>query len=281
MKKGFPMRPFLAIALLCLLPCMAGAEDTTSATEIPVWWDQKLFRAQTTTEIEDLFNTEFPIQKERLTIGLFPPTAPLLSPYEKDKNCPDLLKHTQPQWLGDDINWQHCAALNEIRTAKPSKISYLPAFPWRRSALSFLPPLIGAEIYYPESICNVLLANEKGLSSAEYQKYFEGTKSHLSIDGLRIFLTRKENEYSIEPLARGDFNGDGIEDIILSTTYLIPDIIYEKYIYVLTRLSEKGRMIILKMPPNLEQKLIRDRSGCEEFRSYFEDVLTTHKFNSR
>jgi hypothetical protein len=267
--KALPMRRLLILIFLCLLPCVSGAEDRARSTDIPVWWDHTIFNVRTIEEAEALFNSDFPTE-DNPPHGPFPPTQPLDTPFQDIKNCLQTLQYPLDPLADDLLPRRYCIALDTIRKAKSAVISYLPPSPWQPSILSILPPLIGPATYYPNEFCWALASAQKGLSLAQNLQYFTNYKYVGQVDTTGTVWRSQANIYEIAPIARGDFNGDGIEDIIVQAITFIPDNLNRHEVAILTRLSPKSLISFIKMDPNLESQIQGIKNHCGD--DYLVDV---------
>jgi hypothetical protein len=273
----------LFLIFLCAFSSISLAEPAPSTQEIPVWWDSFILPAPTLDAVEPLFQSTFPTE-DVLVRGPNPPRLPFAEPYQNITNCSQALAQKFDYYGGLNRAQRYCMALDTLRKAKPSRVSYLPQIPWQPDTIpSLLPPMIGTFIGSDLTVCQADAADKLGMSAAEYRKYspehrpaYTNTPHPNGRSTMRNTTTWGSAYigYTIWPLIRGDFNGDGIEDIFIEIYFFIR----RNEIAILTRLSPNARMTVLMIDPRIAELL--DRSNCAPFVAAFEKAIP-QRFKNR
>jgi hypothetical protein len=140
-------------------------------------------------------------------------------------------------------------AVEEIRRllaqAKPSRVSYLADFKFDEQSMTKLPPTLGIHVS-EESLERARLAESKGKSWAD-------TDPDARIKPYGVFAATVRGKDFLEKLeieARGDFNGDGIEDIVIRTgDALLQGTYRATRVFILTRRKPGEKLTTLQQWP--------------------------------
>jgi hypothetical protein len=128
-----------------------------------------------------------------------------------------------------------CYVLYYLERATPARQSFIPEGGWSREMFSLLPPLVEP-------------------SEAAKKAWAAGTSWQEFAPGLRVVrmthdvVDAKEeaNYYRVDALARADFNGDGNEELAVSTWIKANGgTLLDCRFFILTRVSEEGPMRIV------------------------------------
>lgn len=105
-----------------------------------------------------------------------------------------------------------CRAIRMLRKAKPAKKSYVRDFILDSDSMDYLPAMVSPSPSCDE-LCRQYVANERRISWKE----FEGldSRSMNSESDYRMKGQVSGAHLTLEILARADFNGDGLEDLLL------------------------------------------------------------------
>lgn len=155
-------------------------------------------------------------------------------------------------WVNPKLNAKGAGsdpAVEEIRRlltqAKPSRVSYLSGFRFDEQSLRILPPTMGIHVS-DESVQSARAAETKGKSWAD-------TDPGARIKPYGLFAATVRGKDFIEKLeieARGDFNADGIEDIVIRTgDALIEGTYRSSRVFILTRKGPGARLTTLQQWP--------------------------------
>ena len=187
-----------------------------------------------------------------------------------------------PQRYFEVYLWAVCDALEKLRTARPAKRSFVRNFVFDRNAMNVLPAIVGG--YDSCSfLCRLKRANERGdtwtqLEDSLFKRHARESTS-IAVSGQVRSIQVKDDKtatilfeyieeipfeeekttvwsYSVdrsplEILAYGDFNEDGVEDMLMRRQGA-------RNVYVLTRDTPEGVFFVL----NAEEHLCPDYSGC-------------------
>ena len=104
-----------------------------------------------------------------------------------------------------------CHALDMLRTAAPSPVSYVDAFKLSEDALDVLPAMMGPA-YSCDSTCRRFVANQR----RESWQRFEASKFETIdiVNDHEMVVTTDTDRVMVQIVARADFNHDGTEDIL-------------------------------------------------------------------
>jgi hypothetical protein len=161
------------------------------------------------------------------------------------------------EWTGIDseqFTWgifeEECKTIALVLVAKPSGKSYVRNFKLNDAALDVLPPTLASDFNAdaddPEAARK---AEQKGIS---WRKFRPGLKIQQTFDNGITVMEQDIDEQGkpdpeqgaevyLEIRAFGDFNGDGIEDVLVWTTdHIVPGTLRGWRPVVLTRLSPGG-----------------------------------------
>ncbi len=145
-----------------------------------------------------------------------------------------------------------CNTLQYLKKAQPSKVSFLQGFKLTDNPLKNLPLTLGLYLSSDEAK-EVSIAREKRLTWKEFAptaKVEVEDPNNISID-----IQDSDGEVSgtyISLLAWGDFNGDGVEDILLSVTHTTGGSYHDFAIAAITKIKKDGRITQL-MTPHLQK----------------------------
>lgn len=143
-----------------------------------------------------------------------------------------------------------CNTLQYLKKAKLSKISYLHDFKLADDPLKNLPLTLGYHLSSDEEVAS---ARAKGLSWKEFEP--NAKVEVKNPNNISIVIQDSEGEFAgtdISLLAWGDFNGDGIEDVLVSVTHLTGASGHDFSIAAITKTSKDGK-ITQMMTPALEK----------------------------
>ncbi|MDR0587766.1 MAG: hypothetical protein LBG61_02150 [Burkholderiales bacterium] len=184
------------------------------------------------------------VDKERFFDGKLP----------KIETCRDLFK------LGEELkdtsflkkgieqrsHLRNCIVFKAISEMKPSKVSFLPAFPLDEATVKTLPSEL-----VPDNPHNKL-----SFKDIETYEVIDHTKKYTYPEGnildVAVFLKGAAPGYGVNltPLARGDFDGDGVEDVILNVDstygYGSKQAITIYNVFVLTKKSPDGKIEVIR-----------------------------------
>lgn len=235
------MRFLMGVMLLAFL---LASRAPTAQEKFPVWWSPSL-ELESLDQIDTILNGLYP-KEDRVVVTKFlgdDVTIPPLREVVQDcrahiRLIEDGYEFTFPldaldlkRRYGDE-----CFALDALSRATPAASSFLSEFELNGEALSVLPPF-----FRPVGGCGYLvtawLANRDGVSWAE----FRHRDPYYAVTGVR---TLSETEIQIdadywsthvELYGRGDFDGDGWEDLLIRTIDRFRDGFDGSHLFLLVR----------------------------------------------
>ena len=199
-------RPIRAMAAFCLLAAAALAAAPL-AGEHPVTWSAAL-------DLTSLADIEARLAKP---FGE-PVGATLKGRAAQAANCPELLKLRAKGYQGESdrgyalerYEGARCLALTLLKQARPARTSHFGQFRLNPQALGVLPPTLAT------SFSTIEDEDERQAESAgkSLQQYQPGLNARLEEEVLIVSTDTWESR--IEIYARGDFDGDGAEDLLVA-----------------------------------------------------------------
>jgi len=138
-----------------------------------------------------------------------------------------------------------CDATNIIANGKPARKTFLNTFKFNDSLPDTLPAQLALIISVSES--KRLLSNK----SIKYWSQITKISSTVKIGPNHVKYIDESGTQELELVARGDFNGDGIEDMLITSHDSVKGGSYSATrLFLLTRLTLKGDIIFLKQWPS-------------------------------
>ena len=134
-----------------------------------------------------------------------------------------------------------CEVLSELAAARPSEESYLEQFSLDPQAIGELPPQIGF-IVSEERADAASTAGKAGQGLGEFEDYSvnDFSANHAELDGDGWAMT-------IDVVAHGDFNADGVEDLLMKVNYQATEGSYiDTRVFILTRTEKDGRVALVE-----------------------------------
>ena len=134
-----------------------------------------------------------------------------------------------------------CEILSHLAAARPSQKSYLEHFFLNPQAIGELPPQIGF-IVSEERADAASMAGKAGQGLGDFDDYSvaDFSANHAQLDGDGWAMT-------IDVLAHGDFNADGVEDLLMKVSYHATEGSYvDTRVFVLTRTEKDGRVALIE-----------------------------------
>jgi len=225
------------IILLILGVCSLSITSPSGETRA-IWWTPKL-NLKDRSEIVMRLRTPF---EGQITVAKNHASATVA-------NCIDYLNYAQAGYKPQSdrelavfrSSGIDCQALQILQRAVPARISYLDDFRLDQNAPNELPPQFAVTIS-PEELQSLTKARARGLSWQQYQPQL---KTEIGQDSLTVI--HGDARAVLEIYAKGDFNRDGIEDIMIrEDTSLISGTYSTSHLFVLTREGKRGALRVLK-----------------------------------
>jgi hypothetical protein len=144
----------------------------------------------------------------------------------------------------DSFFKDQCDVLLLVLKAKPSRVSYVTGFKLDKAALDVLPPSLSSAMSN-EELQAVDEAERRGLSWKQFARGLKLVKTGADWMSLE---EAGETRISLELKAFGDFNGDGIEDVLLFESTSAINATYRYYEPVILTRAADGRLLkVLKI----------------------------------
>ena len=201
------LRLYLAIASTALLALSSCASRTIAADAPAVWWSPAL-ELKSLRDVDARLAAPFPdavdMAREREVI--------------EAGNCRALLdlraKGYEPAGgsLGYTRERHHgavCTALVALKSAAPAKTSHLSDFRLSSRSPEVLPPILAASFVHSGDAA-ALKAEAQGTSWRDYEPRLAART-----DGDELVVSGGTWEVRVQVYARGDFNGDGLDDLLV------------------------------------------------------------------
>ena len=109
------------------------------------------------------------------------------------------------------------------------------------------------------NIAKYLPADMEYMVSPEEPRYISGSWADIEklkavkVTSKEVIFSSKDAYHSVSKIAAGDFNGDGVQDILLLITHSVKQgTHFEKYLYVLTRFDSNNILKTIKKYNALE-----------------------------
>jgi hypothetical protein len=266
-----PIKDMLRLVVSFLaVPLLASSTAASAENEpYPVWWSPEL-ALESLDQIDARLAVPFP-EKEPLAVYKYNDRTRSLEEWLVDAqevaNCRSFVEWTDQGYEAErsedypTVYQRHrnyvgeCYSIAAMKDAKPARQSYLRNFVMDQSALDYLPAIMG-----PWQECSryreIMRANRDGVPWSAYSyPYFGATlenRYHLSVtdEKNRLFLRLISadgyvlQEDRIQIIGRGDFNGDGIDDVLLSKEMFIFDQEFEG-LYLATRVESDATLKVI------------------------------------
>ena len=149
----------------------------------------------------------------------------------KPTTCTELMALVDAGYVpwNEPVYLDHCTALRLLRRARPARISYVRDFVMNSEAVDVLPVMVANGALF-DRLCEEYIANQQGVPWSVFDKVIEvdaigrytmdvstqrrdgrmeGDNDHVLIGG---------GQTLVSILAWADFNGDGIEDLLVDSS---------------------------------------------------------------
>lgn len=203
-----PPRPIRFIAaFVALTAATLASAETPPAGQHPVTWSAALGLAS----LADI--------GARLAKPFGEPIGLSLKGHaQQAANCLDLLKLRKAGYGAEGdrgyalerYEGARCLALTLLKKARPARVSHLEQFQLNPSVLSALPPSLATTFSAIEDAAG-RQAESAGKSLGQYRPGL-----NVRQEGDVLVVSSDTWESRIEPYARGDFDGDGVEDLLVA-----------------------------------------------------------------
>jgi hypothetical protein len=134
-----------------------------------------------------------------------------------------------------------CQALRALRQAKPARVSHVSDFHLDAKAPGLLPATLAPSLSSDEEQ-TVKDAAARGLSWLDYQPKLTSKPGERQLS-----VTADDTTTKLEIYGRGDFNNDGIEDILIRADVSLAAGSYtNSRLFLLTREKDEGRLRLIR-----------------------------------
>jgi len=125
-----------------------------------------------------------------------------------------------------------CDFLDRLRRATPATVSFVRDIELNEHSVDILPAFFGVRIGC-DIICRYAEANRRGVPISRFWPLTKIT----SPNGVQLHFDENDNHHSVFILAKGDFNGDGLEDLFVNSSFsfYVTSLITGDENFVLTR----------------------------------------------
>ena len=168
-------------------------------------------------------------------------------------NCAQLLDQRghAPQVKGSDRQLQaerstlaECLVLQQLWSAKPARTSYLHELQWDARVLPLLPPQLAITVS-AESERAARAAAGRGQTWRDFDPSAAAEAGARGLD--EIVVTGKGFVERLILWGRGDFNGDGLEDLLVQSLDTLTEGTYRNTrLFVLTRRTAEGPLSVVR-----------------------------------
>jgi hypothetical protein len=228
------MRIRLPAGLLAVCSFLLAAQSSPRATSLPVQYSARL-KISSPSDLDQRLQAPF-------AEGMAHPAG--------ISNCTQLLtqrgraaqtKVPEREFLAERSTMAECLILHELRIATAARSSYVDSLRWDEHALPLLPPQLAITIS-SEANHAAIEAAGRGRSWVDFDP--SATASAQGPD--KIIATGKGFSQQLILWGRGDFNGDGIEDLLVQSLDTLTEGTYRNIrLFVLTRRTPNGRLSVV------------------------------------
>jgi hypothetical protein len=135
-----------------------------------------------------------------------------------------------------------CHLIVAVQNAKPARVDYLGPFPLNNARLNEIPAAV-VPTPSDEEEAQLKKASARGVSWKGWDRRIHVTKRH----GADVLVESRDTYCNLSVYGRGDFDGDGIEDVLLWVSGGGQEGTWSSSTgFVLTRRSPHGRLEVLK-----------------------------------
>lgn len=203
-----------ALWLASAAPAPAAAEEFEGGPPYPVWWSPML-------ELDSLESIDVQLERAQWPESGGLPLAKGLGEAREETsaaNCIELERLVAAGFNGIGTNGFSiqlytqalCRGIEAMRRAKPAETSYLRDFLLDEEAIHVLPAMVTANASC-EFLCRQRVANERRIPLSRFEPVIKVTVR----SGQEIRIQTIDWESIVTILGRGDFNGDGLDDLLV------------------------------------------------------------------
>jgi hypothetical protein len=195
-------------------PAPAAAEEFGGGPPYPVWWSPVL-------ELDSLEGIDAQLERAQWPESGGLPLAKGMGEAREEtsaNNCIELERVVAAGFNGIGTNGfsiqlytqAFCRGIEAMRRARPAGTSYLRNFALDEEAIHVLPAMVTANASC-EFLCRQRVANERRIPLSRFEPVIKVTVR----SGQEIRIQTIDWESTVTFLGRGDFNGDGLDDLLV------------------------------------------------------------------
>jgi hypothetical protein len=172
------------------------------------------------------------------------------------ENCAQFLAKCKPgshdcgasadrEFLAQRSTLADCTVLAELEDAKPARRSSVADLKWDERVLQLLPPQLSISVS-EEARRAAELAAQRGESWPKFD-----TSAHAEAKGMdQVEVRGKGFSQRLVLWGRGDFNGDGVEDLLVQSLDTLTEGTYRNTrLFILTRKTPHGKLSVVRVIP--------------------------------
>ena len=211
--------PALVASLLLGWPGSAAAGEDG---EYPIWWSGRIM-LKSLEKIDDrlrapLYPREDGVEVFQHLFGNDRATRPRAT----IRDCLSLLRLTSDDYVAGtrsdrmfvSYNKALCRAVTAFKSARPARVSHVRRFFLDRNSVNLLPAmvLLGGSCY---GRCRAYAANERRIPLARLQEI----RKVKVVTDIALSLETPWSKHTLEIVGRADFDGDGLEDLMVFSNW--------------------------------------------------------------
>ena len=230
------MRTRPPLGLLCLFCVLLAAHYATGAASFPVRYNPQL-KISSRGQLEQRLREPF-VEGTAHPAGVSN-CAQLLAQRRRSSQAQASDRETQ----ADRSTLAACAILDRLWRAKPARSSYLSDLAWNERVLSMLPPQLAIAVSADsERAAGAAAAQGKRWPAVDPSV----TAAPSSKGPDQIMVTGNGFREQLILWGRGDFNGDGIEDLLVQSLDTLTQGTYRNTrLFILTRRRADGNLLLV------------------------------------
>lgn len=235
-----------AALVTAVSPAVFGVSTAAAAPQekFPVWWSPSL-ELESLDQIDAILDAHYP-QDDQVVVTKYLGDDNTIPPLrEVIQNCRAHIRLIENgyeifSFLSDALNLKRrygdeCFTLDALLRAKPATSSFVSEFKLNADALSILPPLF-RPVWSCAYLRDSLLANREGVPWAEFRhRPYYAVKGVRPLSETELEIVGEDWSMHVELYGRGDFDGDGQEDLLIRTIDQYPSGFDRSHLYLLVR----------------------------------------------
>ena len=275
----------IAVLAWALCVCAGVLSASAAAQRYPVWWAPEIGIASL-DEIDALLAKPF-AEEHRHWLYKFEYRGRWESPFVDQQPIDDCLSlferlaagyesgvEDRDELLAYRRTYPRCYALLALKRAKPVRVSYVRDFVMDANTLDYMPAMLGYWWCSPRSYPQVVRANRDGVPWNRFDFGYEsgwgyrvGVVKNRNVFVLQTWAEDHGRRYDeiFEIIGRGDFNDDGLDDLLVRVTvadHPPEDVISE--LFLLSRVHTDSVLRVAAILSPLDNERNRCAPGPDE-----------------